>query len=125
MIRIKKPIIIVLSIALPFILSSCATAPIRPSIIPTKEVYPHATLPVLRQDVFHIVAPGETLWRISKMYDVPIKDILSANNLKTGAIEKGQASQEVSDISYFWLVISKNIILLSLEFTGFCWHYYC
>ncbi|MFZ2603322.1 MAG: LysM peptidoglycan-binding domain-containing protein, partial [Candidatus Omnitrophota bacterium] len=90
MIRIKKLIIIVLSVVLPFILSSCATTPIKPPIILTKSVYPHTTLPVLRQDVFHIVAPGETLWRISKMHDVLIKDILSANNLKTDALEKGQ-----------------------------------
>ncbi len=54
------------------------------------EVYPMLPSPILRQDVFHIVAPGETLWRISKMYDVPIRNLSSANNLRTETLEKGQ-----------------------------------
>ncbi|HNW39768.1 MAG TPA: N-acetylmuramoyl-L-alanine amidase [Candidatus Omnitrophota bacterium] len=37
---------------------------------------------MLRQDIFHVVAPGETVWRIGKMYDVNIRDIVRANNLK-------------------------------------------
>jgi len=77
-------------VGLSLILSSCATTPIKPPIIPTKEVYPMLPSPILRQDVFHIVAPGETLWRISKMYDVPIRNLSSANNLKTETLEKGQ-----------------------------------
>jgi len=79
-----------LIVGLVFILSSCVTAPIKPPITPAKEIYPQTTMPVLRQDISHIVAPGETLWRISKMYNVPIKDISSANNLKTQTLEKGQ-----------------------------------
>lgn len=79
-----------LIVGLVFILSSCVTAPIKPPITPAKEIYPQTTIPVLRQDISHIVAPGETLWRISKMYNVPIKDISSANNLKTQTLEKGQ-----------------------------------
>jgi len=35
----------------------------------------------MRQDVYHVVGPGETIWRISKMYDVKIDDIAQANNL--------------------------------------------
>jgi len=31
--------------------------------------------------MMHTVGPGETLWRISKMYDVPIDTIVSANHL--------------------------------------------
>jgi len=71
-------------------LTSCVTTPVKPPITPTREVYPTLLSSVLRQDIFHIVAPGETLWRISKMYDVPIKDISSANNLKTETLKKGQ-----------------------------------
>ncbi|MDP2922694.1 MAG: N-acetylmuramoyl-L-alanine amidase [Candidatus Omnitrophota bacterium] len=84
--------IIYLGVAVGFslLLSSCATTSIKPPIIPTKEVYPTLPSPILRQDVFHIIAPGETLWRIGKMYDVPIKDISSANNLKIQTLEKGQ-----------------------------------
>ena len=86
----KRLIYLGLLVCLPIILSSCVTAPIKPPITPAKEIYPQTTMPVLRQDVSHVVAPGETLWRISKMYDVSIKDISSANDLKTQTIEKGQ-----------------------------------
>ncbi len=86
----KRPIHLILLISLAFILSSCATMPIKPPITPAKEIYPQLQGPILRQDVFHIVAPGETLWRISKMYDVHVNDILSANSLKIQTLEKGQ-----------------------------------
>lgn len=80
-----------LIVGLAFILSSCATAPVKPPIAPTKEIYPQISTPVLRQDVFHAAAPGETLWRISKMYDVRIEDIMRANNLtKPEELEMGQ-----------------------------------
>ncbi len=86
----KRLIYLALIASLAIILSSCATTPIKPPVAPAKEIYPQTTMPVLRQDVSHIVGPGETLWRISKMYNVPIKDISSANNLKTQTLEKGQ-----------------------------------
>jgi len=35
-----------------------------------------------RHDVVHTVAPGETVWRLAKMYDVKERDILRANALK-------------------------------------------
>ncbi len=73
------------------ILSSCATAPIKPPAYLPKEIYPQPAGFALRHDVFHIVAPGETLWRISKMYDVPMQSILQANSLKNKeALKKGQ-----------------------------------
>lgn len=78
----KKFIHIVIIAGLAVILSSCVSAPIRPPMYPTQEVYPQITTPFLRQDMFHIVAPGETIWRISKMYDVKMEDIMGANNLK-------------------------------------------
>ncbi|MBU1061464.1 MAG: N-acetylmuramoyl-L-alanine amidase [Candidatus Omnitrophica bacterium] len=57
-------------------------------IIPEKVV---TTPRVLRTDVYHEVAPGETVWRISKMYDVKIEDIVKTNKLKSAAVlEKGQ-----------------------------------
>jgi len=71
-------------------LTSCATAPVKPPI-PTQEVYPEVNLLISRQDVSHIVAPGETLWRLSKMYDVSIEDIMRTNNLKSRTeLEIGQ-----------------------------------
>ncbi|MBM3252937.1 MAG: LysM peptidoglycan-binding domain-containing protein [Candidatus Omnitrophica bacterium] len=86
----KRLIYLVLIAGLAIILSSCATTPVKPPTMPIKEIYPALAPSVLRQDVFHVVAPGETLWRISKMYDVPIKDLSFANNLKTETLEKGQ-----------------------------------
>jgi len=67
--------------------SSCSSVPMRPSyeVIGIGPLPSQITTPIQRQDVFHIIAPGETLWRISKMYDVKIKDITRANNLKSAA----------------------------------------
>ncbi len=76
-------------VSLTIILSSCSMAPVKPTYS-TQEIYPRSGI-VLRQDIFHVVAPGETFWRISKMYDVKIEDIVKANNLKeTEALEIGQ-----------------------------------
>jgi N-acetylmuramoyl-L-alanine amidase len=71
-------------LAMPFVFSSCATPVKPPSVIisppgPVIVQPPQQVIP--RQDVFHIVAPGETLWRIGKMYDVAPKDIARANSL--------------------------------------------
>ena len=87
----KKIIFSCIIVGLILLLSSCATAPLNPPISPIKETYPQISIPILRQDVFHTVAPGETLWRISKMYDVKIDDLMRANNLqKPKELEMGQ-----------------------------------
>lgn len=74
-------------------LTSCTSIPVKPppGIVGTNQmVVPVAILPQ-RHDVLHIIAPGETLWRIGKMYDVTIKDIMSANKLRDPTkIEMGQ-----------------------------------
>jgi len=68
-------------------LNSCARAPIRtapPPSPPIGSTGPTTTIPSVpgvRQNLIHIVAPGETAWRISKMYDVSIKEIVKANRL--------------------------------------------
>ncbi|MFH1552012.1 MAG: N-acetylmuramoyl-L-alanine amidase, partial [Candidatus Omnitrophota bacterium] len=36
----------------------------------------------MKQGVYHSVAPGETLWRISKMYEVDIETIKEVNRIK-------------------------------------------
>jgi len=43
-------------------------------------------------NIIHIVRPGETLWHISKMYNISIKDIMRANNLGevVPKLEQGQ-----------------------------------
>lgn len=68
-------------------LASCARVQQYPSgrgtpEIPTKPLY----LP--RHDITHIVGPGETLWRISKMYDVRMNDITAANDLSAKPVLK-------------------------------------
>jgi len=69
------------------ILSSCATAPVCP-ITPAGT---QAPIGVMRQDVYHVVGPYETVWRISKMYDVPMKDIAAVNKLQNiQQLEMGQ-----------------------------------
>lgn len=55
--------------------SSCATV----SKVPTTPVYTPET--TATSTVTHIVAPGETLWRISKMYNVPLASIMQVNRL--------------------------------------------
>lgn len=78
-------------IALSVFLSSCAGVPRGPSGYPGQAVYPSVSGPFIRQDVMHVVAPGETIWRISKMYDVRMQDIMSANSLKSpGDLKMGQ-----------------------------------
>jgi N-acetylmuramoyl-L-alanine amidase len=63
-------------------LTACA-APRKTVVLPPSQptvVTPPA--PMVRSDIMHKVGPGETLWRISKMYDVPVASIMSANHLK-------------------------------------------
>ncbi|MEW5758426.1 MAG: N-acetylmuramoyl-L-alanine amidase [Candidatus Omnitrophota bacterium] len=73
-------------------LNSCAsTPPAPPPQIPQNYVSPPTPAYIIRSNVVHIVAPGETFWRLSKMYDVSIDDIAKTNNLDTSsAIEIGQ-----------------------------------
>ncbi|MBF0594764.1 MAG: N-acetylmuramoyl-L-alanine amidase [Candidatus Omnitrophica bacterium] len=46
--------------------------------------------PVVRQEVEHTVMPGETLFRLSKMYDVKVDDIMLRNQLSTKTLTMGQ-----------------------------------
>lgn len=88
-------------IALILLLSSCAAPPAKtppelyPSAggaaLPAQSVVIPAPPSNLRSDIFHIVAPGETIWRISKMYDVKAEEICRANKLgNPESIKMGQ-----------------------------------
>lgn len=82
-----------------FLLSSCRTAQTRTSYYtynnPTCAYgapgnsaieYSHIQLApgaMAGQNIFHVVAPGETVWRLGKMYNVNPDDIMRANNLRT------------------------------------------
>ena len=57
-------------------LTACAT---HPKTVQMPTMAP--SLPGPRMDAIHTVGPGETLWRIGKMYDVPIDSIVDANHL--------------------------------------------
>jgi LysM repeat protein len=77
-------------LALSLMFSSCAT-PVKPVLgpLPSAPIIVAPPQPVLpRQDVFHIVAPGETLWRIGKMYDVAAHDIAKVNHLSAQPVLK-------------------------------------
>lgn len=64
-------------------LSSCETVPVAPVSSPAGVVYqPYVPGPIARQDIYHVLGPGETVFRLSKMYDVPVADILKANSIK-------------------------------------------
>jgi LysM repeat protein len=65
------------------ILASCVTITQAPIPAPVAPVY-HPPPQILRHDVIHTVGPGETMWRISKIYDVKIEQIMRANNLRKG-----------------------------------------
>lgn len=93
-----KKIVLLSNILLLVFFASCA----RPPAANTRPLHSIEPYPVgqaggvgapesLRTDIYHEVGPGETVWRISQMYKVPIEDIVEANSLKDAAVlEKGQ-----------------------------------
>ena len=93
-----KKIAVVIFLAL--MLSSCAAPPLKkPPVVyppaepslPAQSVVIPPPSAAMRRDVYHTVAPSETIWRICKMYDVQIDDVVRANNLKHAEeIEMGQ-----------------------------------
>ena len=87
----KKIFYLIMLFAAALILNSCISIKTRGSFPgPAREICPPPTPPYYRHDICHVVAPGETLWRIGKMYDVNIRDIKRANSLRTDTLEKGQ-----------------------------------
>ncbi len=57
--------------------SGCATVSRKPALI-------HA--PGQAQGIYHVVTSGQTLWRIAKIYDVSVKDLMRLN----GIVDPGQ-----------------------------------
>jgi len=82
------------------ILSSCTA--VRP-LPPVTRPY---TRPPVRRDTVHTVAPGETLWRISKMYSVPIAMIIRTNRLNNATDIKYGQKLRIPDASPVEPVIS-------------------
>ncbi len=95
-----KKLLFLFNIFLSMTLISCAQMPVRTQRgVHTIEPYPTTPRPqevttvpdIIRGDIYHEVGPGETVWRISKMYDVGMEDIVQANNLwDATCLEKGQ-----------------------------------
>lgn len=80
--RMNKRSLVWIFIGLALMLSSCAKAPVRHVAYTTTTYYSQLPTAGIRHDLYHVVGPGETLWRISKMYDVNIDDIARVNNLR-------------------------------------------
>jgi N-acetylmuramoyl-L-alanine amidase len=79
-----RGLIAVIVVAGPLFLSACATAPLPPVPLSgsTNVVFsPNVDVPGLRHDAFHVIGPGETAFRIGKMYDVSVEVILEANKI--------------------------------------------
>ncbi|WP_170920508.1 N-acetylmuramoyl-L-alanine amidase [Desulfacinum hydrothermale] len=65
--------------------------------------------------VVHEVAPLETVWRLSKMYGVPMADIYRANGLKPGATIRIGQKLIIPNARYF-----QNVVPL---YPNTCWRY--
>lgn len=93
----KRIFKILLLVAVCFTFSSCSRLPVKPTTPgvalpgqPTTSI-PQIPGSVIRHDIVHVVAPGETVWRISKMYNVDINDIVKVNKLnRAKQIKMGQ-----------------------------------
>ncbi|MFC1509596.1 N-acetylmuramoyl-L-alanine amidase [Candidatus Omnitrophota bacterium] len=89
--------IFLLNILVAMTLVSCARAPVREARgIHTIEPYPTISERIImpgtiRSDIYHEVGPGETVWRLTQMYDVSEDTIVKANNLRdVNVLEKGE-----------------------------------
>lgn len=72
-------------------------------------------IPSTPHDIVHEVGPMETLWRLSKMYGVPIKDITRANHLKPGGVIKIGQKLTIPNVKTF-----HNMVYL---YPSSKWHY--
>jgi len=82
----KIVIVLILSIAAMFSLSSCARVPahrISHVAYPAPLAAPLAFPPALGQETVHLVAPGETLWRIGKRYGVSVDELMRRNGIRS------------------------------------------
>ncbi len=80
--KAKRIISLVSIVVSALLLSSCGSSKTR---LRGEESIIYQTVPTpdhLRQDLYHSVAPGETLWRIAKMYEVDIETLKAANNIR-------------------------------------------
>ncbi|MGB2660905.1 MAG: N-acetylmuramoyl-L-alanine amidase [Candidatus Omnitrophota bacterium] len=75
------------------LLASCTT-PTRVSTSSTgAEIYEASSSNFAVARPYHVVAPGETLWRIGKMYDVDVETIKEANRIRN--VRKVEIGQKI------------------------------
>jgi LysM repeat protein len=67
----------ILTIFASLYITACSSVPSK--TIPMPPI--STSLPGPRMDAFHTVGPGETLWRIGKMYDVSVDELIQTNHL--------------------------------------------
>ena len=86
-----KKHILFLAVLTTFLFNSCAIVH-RSASVSNAPASLQPAPAILRQDVTHIMAPGETLGLISEMYDVPVDRIISTNHLThTAVLSPGQS----------------------------------
>ena len=73
--------LLLIAFLLTFSLSACTTTP-TPKPVHETIVYDTASVTGMRENLYHSIAPGETLWRIAQMYDVDIETIKAANKIR-------------------------------------------
>jgi murein DD-endopeptidase MepM/ murein hydrolase activator NlpD len=78
------PVLFIITIVLP-VLNGCETIP------PAGAPPPPASSAVLPPGLYHRVQKGETLWRIAKMYNADLDDVVKLNHISdVSSIETGQ-----------------------------------
>jgi N-acetylmuramoyl-L-alanine amidase len=90
-----RTLILMSFVLAPIIVSGCASSGRGPTPLMRGTVTPLPLEPSvigpIRQDLFHEVAPMETLWRIGQIYEVDEESIQAANHLGTSTkLEIGQ-----------------------------------
>jgi len=79
----NKILLFFLHIFIVFFLCSCGTPnTVKPTSNISINEFSYNSNSYLRQNMYHSVAPGETLWRIAKMYDVDIEKIKRINSIR-------------------------------------------
>ncbi len=94
------------------LLSGCATVPSQQGYqtIPATEVFSSPSQPVSK-GVYHKVQKGETLYRISRAYNVPIQEIVKANNISN--------PEMITEGQLIYIPGAKKTLILSSK--GFIW----
>lgn len=84
--EIRKFIISLVIVFLGFGLVSCTVTHVETLPLSESPMYDVAAVavppPDMRQGLYHVVAPGETLWRIAQMYEVDAETVKKANRIR-------------------------------------------